>query len=72
MRSHSSKMGCGDTYRRFIDKATSFDYLEYGSEDTYKISFRVVRVNLSDGSYEYLVANLPADEFPSVRRGTLD
>ena len=67
VRSHSSKIDCGDTYRRFIDAATSFDYLEYGSNDTYPISFRVVRVKLSDGSFECLVTNLPAEEFPPKR-----
>ena len=67
VRSHSSKIDCGDTYRRFIDAATSFDYIEYGSSDTYLISFRVVRVKLSDDSYECLVTNLPADEFPPRR-----
>ena len=67
VRSHSSKIDCGDTYRRFIDAATSFDYIEYGSSDTYPISFRVVRVKLSDDSYECLVTNLPADEFPPRR-----
>lgn len=67
VRSHSSKIDCGDAYRRFIDAATSFDYLEYGSKDTYPLSFRVVRIKLSDDSYECLVTNLPADEFPPKR-----
>ena len=47
VRSHSSKIDCGDTYRRFIDAATSFDYLAYGSDDTYPISFRVVRIRMT-------------------------
>ena len=67
VRSHSSKIDCGDAYIRFIDSATSFDYLEYGSKDTYPISFRVVRVKLSDGSFECLVTNLPAKEFTPNR-----
>lgn len=67
VRSHSSKIDCGNAYRRFIDAAASFDYLEYGSEGTYPISFRVVRVKLSDDSYECLVTNLPVDEFPPKR-----
>ena len=64
VRSHSAKIICGDAYRRFIDSAASFDYLEYGSGGTYPISFRVVRLSLSDDSYECLVTNLPADKFP--------
>lgn len=67
VRSHSSKIYCGDTYRRFVDAATSFDYLEYGSDGTYPISFRIVRIKLSDDSYECLVTNLPADEFSPKR-----
>ena len=67
VRSHSSKIDCGNTYRRFIDAATSFDYIEYGSDDTFPISFRIVRIKLSDGSYESLVTNLPSDEFPPKR-----
>ena len=67
VRIHSSKIDRGDTYRRFIDPATSFDYLEYGSNETYPLSFRVVRVKLSGDSYECLVTNLPKDEFPPDR-----
>ena len=67
VRSHSSKIDCGDTYRRFIDSATSFDFIEYGSQGTYQLSFRIVRIRLSDGCYECLVTNLPVDEFPPER-----
>lgn len=66
-RSHSSKIDCGESYRRFIDASISFDYIEHGSKDTYKLSFRIVRFQLSDNSYECIVTNLPADEFPSAR-----
>lgn len=67
VRSLSSKIDCGNTYRRFIDAATSFDYIDYGSDGKYLISFRVVRFKLSDDSFECLVTNLPADEFPDER-----
>lgn len=67
VRSNSKKIDCGDTYCRFIDKATSFDFIDYGSTDTYKLSFRVVRFKISDNSYECLVTNLPSDEFPASR-----
>lgn len=50
-------------YRRFVDKAASFDYIPYGSDETYDLSFRIVRFMLSEGSYECLVTNLPAEEF---------
>lgn len=67
VRSHSKKLLEITGYKRFVDKATSFDFIEYGSHDTYKLSFRIVRFELSDGSYECIVTNLPADEFPPER-----
>lgn len=67
VRSHSKKLPEITGYKRFVDKATSFDFIEYGSLDTYKLSFRIVRFELSDGSYECIVTNLPADEFPPER-----
>lgn len=63
-RSNSKKISVTDGYRRFIDKASSFDYIEYGSLDTYSLSFRIVRFPLSDNTYECIVTNLPEDEFP--------
>jgi len=40
-----------------------FDFL-LSSADTYHIRFRLVRIRLSDGSFECLVTNLPRDLFP--------
>ncbi len=68
VRSHSKKIPIPDgSYRRFVDRAASFDYLEYGSAGTYTLSFRVVRLRLPDGSFECLVTNLPEKEFPPER-----
>lgn len=66
VRSRSKKI-LVEGYRRFVDKATSFDYLEHGSRSTYELSFRIVRYPLSDSSYECIVTNLPEDEFPPER-----
>lgn len=63
VRSHSKKLSETEGYVRFIDREASFDYIEYGSLDTYKLTFRIVRLKLSDNSYECLVTNLPEDEF---------
>ena len=52
-----------DYYKRFVDQATSFDYLEYGADDTYDISYLVVRIKISDNTYECLIINLPRKEF---------
>lgn len=67
VRSHSKKLDPAEGYKRFVDKATSFDFVTYGSEDTYELSFRVVRFPLSDSSYECIVTNLPIDEFSPER-----
>lgn len=67
VRSHSSKIKVESGYRRFVDKATSFDFIEYGSKDTYRVTFRVVRFPIADGSYECVVTNLPRDKFPPER-----
>ena len=65
VRSHSKKIHVKpDHYRRFVDAAASFDFIEYGSLDTYDLTFRVVRFRLSEDSYECIVTNLPSDEFP--------
>lgn len=51
-------------YRRYVDVNATFDYLTYGSLDTYDLSFRIVRFPISEGTYECIVTNLAEDEFP--------
>lgn len=41
----------------------AYDYLPLGSKDIDKFSIRLVKFMLSSGEYEYLVTNLPKDEF---------
>jgi hypothetical protein len=67
VRSTSKKSTPTEGYKRFVDKATSFDFIPYGSRNTYELSFRIVRFPLSDSSYECIVTNLPASEFPAER-----
>jgi hypothetical protein len=50
-------------YRRFVTEKTAFDYIEFGSDETYDISLRLVRFPLSDNTCECLVTNLPREEF---------
>ena len=50
-------------YRRYVDQAASFDYIKYGSEDTYDLTFRIVRFPISEDTYECLVTNLPKENF---------
>ena len=63
-RSHSKKVVASGDYVTFVDAKTSFDFLPYGSLDTYTFPVRVVRFLLPDGSYECIMTNLPSDEFP--------
>ena len=74
VRSHSKKVLADihtEGYIRFVDQAAAFDYIEYGSYDTYELSFRIVRFPISDSTYECIVTNLPRDEFPAERIKTL-
>ena len=64
-RRNSSKFHSENRYLRFIGKEVSFDFIEYGSDDLFDLSFRVVRFPLKDGSYECIVTDLPRDRFPS-------
>ncbi len=64
VRSHSRKVQVNPgTYKRFVDQAATFDYISYGSYDTYELAFRVVRFPLNGASYECIVTNLPRDDF---------
>ena len=61
---------------RFMPKNSSFDYLptenrKHDSVLFYDLSFRLVRLRLSDSSYELLLTNLPADDFPMSELKTL-
>ena len=71
-RSHSRKIPVPPgTYRRFIDRASAFDFIEYGSLGTYTLTFRIVRFPISDDSCECIVTNLPRQEFPPEKLKTL-
>lgn len=69
-RSHSQKITASGDYVAFVDAASAFGFVPYGSLDTYTIPVRVVRFQLDDGSYECIMTNLPADEFATedIRR----
>jgi len=64
VRSQSKKLPPIGGYKRFVSKETSFDFITYGTLDTYEISFRIIRFPLSDSTYECIVTNLPSEEFP--------
>lgn len=60
-----------DSHPRFVGADISFDYVQFGSDDTYTMTFRAVRIQLPSGSYECLVTNLPCGEFPPERLSEL-
>lgn len=65
VRSHKRKVSIKEGfYRRYVDGNATFDYLTYGSLDTYDLSFGIVRFPISEDTYECIVTNLPEDEFP--------
>jgi hypothetical protein len=72
MRRQSKKISIPPgSHPRFVGRDISFDYVEYGSDDTYTMTFRVVRIQLPSGTYECLVTNLPREEFPPERLADL-
>lgn len=68
VRSQKKKIMIKDGfYRRYVDANATFDYLAYGSPDTYDLSFRIVRFPISENTYECIVTNLPEDKFPMAQ-----
>lgn len=65
VRRQSMKLSVPDGYVRFVNKDTSFDFVDYGSDRFFLLPLRVVRFLLPSGDYEALVTNLPSNEFPS-------
>jgi len=51
VRSHKKSIPVKEGfYRRYVDANASFDYVAYGSLDTYDLSFRIVRFPISENS----------------------
>jgi hypothetical protein len=48
---------------RFLPAVSNFDFLDRRSKGTYPISFRIVRLKISDGLYETLITNLEQSAF---------
>jgi len=51
----------------YLNAKATFDFLEYGSNDTFTLNLRIVRFQLSSGEYELLITNLPSKEFDSEK-----
>ena len=52
-----------DIYRRLSNDAI-FDFLDLNTNESYPISFRVVRFKITDNSYETVITNLNPLDFP--------
>lgn len=50
---------------RFLSTTSKFDFLKRGSKDYYEIRFRVVRLKLSESTYECLITNLDDNFTPN-------
>lgn len=50
---------------KILPKASPFDYLDLHDRMFYELAFRVVRFAITEDSYECIITNLPADEFPA-------
>lgn len=60
---YAKKYSSLHNYHRIANPA-SYDFIEAGSDKVEKIPVRLVKFPLSDDTYEYIVTNLPASEFP--------
>lgn len=53
-------------FKRLFPNRT-FDFIPQGDrESTYTLNFRLVKIRLSNGTFEYLITNLPEKQFPLV------
>lgn len=50
---------------RYISSDVAFDYIEHGSYAEYPLFLRIVRFEVTDGIYENLITNIPADDVPA-------
>lgn len=51
----------------YLGTAATFDYIEYGSDDTFTLNLRIVRFLLHSGEYELLITNLPPEKFDTEK-----
>jgi len=52
---------------KFLPNNSTFDYLNFKENEFYPISFRVIRLKLSDNSYETIVTNLSNEDFSTQK-----
>ncbi len=62
-RSKSKKLQITPGIYKYLHAPTPFDYITE-TEKIYRLSCRVVKVALEDGSFQYFITNLDVDTFP--------
>jgi hypothetical protein len=50
---------------KFLPKNSTFDYVDLNNNKFYHISFRIVRFKISKNTYETIITNLDASDFPA-------
>lgn len=48
---------------KFVPQASTFDFLDLHERKFYPITLRIMRIAISETSYECIITNLPADAF---------
>lgn len=56
---------------KYINQQANFDFLDLHTNLFYPISFRIVRVKITEGCYETLITNLDRSQFPPEELKTL-
>ena len=64
-RKHSQLQKVQPGKYKWLHTQRQFDFIALGDKiSTYTLSFRLVKVELSKDTYEYLITNLPEEDFP--------
>jgi hypothetical protein len=62
-RRHTNEIMANPTMYRWLPSNVNFDFLEKGSKQDYPMAFRVIRIKITQDSYETLITNLDGSEF---------
>ena len=57
-RQQTNKIKANSKLYRKLSNTSPFDFLPKGSKDTFRITFRVVGIQISEEKFEYLITNL--------------
>jgi hypothetical protein len=66
-RKQTNEIKRNNSKYKFVPKTSTFDYLDLHKNKFYPITLRIVRLKLSENSYESIITNLDKKEFPAER-----